>query len=83
MNFSKIRYTRAFAIPTTPTDDPQVAGFKALARSLDRPYSELIRDALDQPPRERRGEHVEGGASAHAQMPLSSPAKSAGFRCRK
>lgn len=34
--------------------EPQVEGFKALAQELDRPYSELIRDALDQYLRERR-----------------------------
>jgi hypothetical protein len=33
--------------------DPQVAAFKTLARDLDRPYAELIRDALDQYLRQR------------------------------
>jgi metal-responsive CopG/Arc/MetJ family transcriptional regulator len=31
----------------------QVQGFKALAQNLGRPYSELIRDALDQYLRQR------------------------------
>jgi hypothetical protein len=28
--------------------DPQVAKFKALGKQLDRPYAELIREALDE-----------------------------------
>lgn len=28
--------------------EPQVAKFKALATTLDRPYAELIREALDE-----------------------------------
>jgi hypothetical protein len=28
--------------------DPQVAKFKALGKRLDRPYAELIREALDE-----------------------------------
>jgi hypothetical protein len=36
---------------------PQVRAFQALGRKLDRPYSELIREALDEYLR-RRGESV-------------------------
>ena len=33
--------------------EPQVTSFKALGRSLDRPYAELIREALDEFLRQR------------------------------
>jgi metal-responsive CopG/Arc/MetJ family transcriptional regulator len=49
--------------------DPQVEGFKALARERDRPYSELIRDALDEYLRQR------GSTTKKTERPRGSTRK--------